>query len=304
MNILDKSYQFRQEHGRIQCIFTQGLALSGRTGKEILVDELNKTTDVLAIPFSGGIDSEILVESALESTANFTVNIMELYVHGHLMNSHDISSAKKYCEGNNIEPIIHKLDFSTFIETDACAEYAVKYKCKSPQLCAHLWLFDQMEGTILYTGEPIMVLSTETEELYLMYKDLLYFCYDIYFLETGRPNMSVLDGINEITTLSTSIRLKNFPTFSKTATYTVKCKMYGLLGFSAKPKNSKYTGFEVIKQYYSDLAKEVNTLRTFDIRYREPLENMVKDVPVTYIFPKVYRPNLIRLSAEYKTSSI
>lgn len=83
--------------------------------------------------FSGGVDSETMVRSFIEAGDQFDVCIVDY----HGLNNHDIEYAKKFCDQNNIKPIIIKINLENFWNEDL-GQYASLGQTFSPQLCTYM----------------------------------------------------------------------------------------------------------------------------------------------------------------------
>lgn len=124
---------------RIECIAAASRIYEQREGLPI---------DIL---FSGGSDSEIVLRSFLELKIPMNVHIMR---YDNYVNAHDWSYAYVICQNLNIKPIFHDLDLVKFWESGDCMQYADVSKCVSPQLLAHMWLMDQVDGIpVMGSGE-------------------------------------------------------------------------------------------------------------------------------------------------------
>lgn len=245
-----------------------------------------QTLENVHVLYSGGIDSEIVVESCIEAGIDFAVDIMQYTIDGQLMNAHDMKYAINYCDEHNIKPFIHTLEITKFIESGEYIQYAQKYRCNSPQLCCHLWLLDQIDGFCIVGGDPLQFVLNEDKEYGLVYKKYNYLTYDRYFAINNKP------GIGSMATYSIGIILASlkhqydilvqrkrfymvFDGDFEAINYDYRCMLYGYGGFKAGRKPSKYTGFESIRLYYSDKYNEKETVREFNKRFRKPLENIV-----------------------------
>ena len=104
------------------------------------------------ILFSGGSDSEIVLRSFLELGVPVNVHIMRF---DNYVNAQDWCYAYVACQNLGIKPIFHDLDIVKFWESGRCLKYADISKCVSPQMLAHMWLMDQVDGIpIMGSGEP------------------------------------------------------------------------------------------------------------------------------------------------------
>ena len=241
-----------------------------------------------AVPYSGGIDSECVLELLYDAGADVTAYTVDMYIDGILINEYDTNYAKQYTRTRGINHTVIDLDLNQFLDNEMF-EYAHKYRVISPQLSMHLWLLDCIPTTevIYLPGDPIEYKQMSNR---IMFKDYMYLYTYRYFNSTKRPFELLLDGssvaINE--TLKYKIRCSR----ENETDYQYKCNLYKHLGFSAEPKVDKYTGFEKLRQYFSDKYNEKYTIREFNNRYRLPLEAVIKEPEMTYIYPK-YMTDLI-----------
>lgn len=121
----------------------------------ITVKKIYESTDLpINIMFSGGIDSEVVVQSFKQLDVPFKVSIMRFKDD---LNIHDISHAVIFCEQNNIKYDLIDLDLLKFWETDL-HRYAEKAKSWSPQTCSTMWLADQIDDfPVMGTGDSWLV---------------------------------------------------------------------------------------------------------------------------------------------------
>jgi len=107
------------------------------------------------ILFSGGIDSEIVLRSFVETKVPINVNIIEF---DNFLNAYDVSFAKSICNNLNITPIIHKLDVEKFWKSGEYLQYSDISKAVSPQILTHMWLMNKLDGLpILGSGDNYTV---------------------------------------------------------------------------------------------------------------------------------------------------
>lgn len=95
----------------------------------------------LAIAFSGGIDSECLLQAALASGVDFFAVTMRFQDN---LNEHDIANNSAFCAARGIEHKIIELNTDEFYLSNRHMYYAEKYSCSSPQVATHLWLAEQI----------------------------------------------------------------------------------------------------------------------------------------------------------------
>lgn len=104
--------------------------------------------------FSGGIDSEVTLQSFVQQKIPVRVAILRLK---NDLNIHDISYAVIICEQLGIEYKFFDLDILSFWENEG-VDYAKDTQCISPFLLSTMWLVDQIDGyPILGSGECLLV---------------------------------------------------------------------------------------------------------------------------------------------------
>lgn len=105
--------------------------------------------------FSGGIDSEVVIQSFMFAGVPFTVAITEF---AHRLNQHDVQYAVQFCERHEIPYRKLRLDIVDFITSDAARDYASQTHCVQPQLLHTMWAMDQVDGfPVLGSGECLLV---------------------------------------------------------------------------------------------------------------------------------------------------
>jgi hypothetical protein len=100
--------------------------------------------------FSGGIDSEVVLRSFIESKVSFKVHFVKYGDH----NIYDFEWVKKICDELNLKFIEHNLDIEKFWQSDDSLKIAEISKSISPQLISQQWLMSQVDGIpVLGSGE-------------------------------------------------------------------------------------------------------------------------------------------------------
>ncbi len=111
--------------------------------------------------FSGGMDSQVIVEAFRLAKVPFNVVIIKLrdfnkFDQNISWNWHDIKFAIDWCEAYNIKPIILDIDVIKFWENDAW-DIGSSIRTWSPQFCVTLWAIDQIEGfPVTGNGETVL----------------------------------------------------------------------------------------------------------------------------------------------------
>lgn len=109
----------------------------------------------LWVLLSGGIDSEVVVQSFLFAGIPFKVAITRF---ANRLNWHDISSAVRFCEMHGVPYRCLDIDIEKFFESGDAWAYGERTKCVQPQLLHTMWAMDQVDGyPILGSGECYLV---------------------------------------------------------------------------------------------------------------------------------------------------
>lgn len=102
----------------------------------------------MTVLFSGGVDSEVTLQSFLLAQIPITASILRFK---NDLNIHDISYAIIACEKLGVKYNIIDLDILRFWENQLL-EYAEPSYCISPQLLSTMWLADQVDEYPVFGG--------------------------------------------------------------------------------------------------------------------------------------------------------
>ena len=105
----------------------------------------NNVNGRIAVLYSGGVDSEIIVQSFLE--ANIPIDVYIIRYQNNI-NLHDISTAIKFCNDSNISYKFLDIDIEKWLENEVEA-YALPIKCQSPQISLFYWAIDQIDDYVI-----------------------------------------------------------------------------------------------------------------------------------------------------------
>jgi hypothetical protein len=252
-----------------------------------------------ALCFSGGVDSQVMLNCWLEANLKFDLFIL---VFNNDLNKQDVDHARRFCNSlgvtlNEIQiDIIKFLNFFNF-------EYAVKYNCCSPHFNTHFKLFNILKErgyTGVCTGgdAPLTNLYnnhwggnyTRNTQTFTNYSIVENFpCIGNFIgyypklawsiaLNTKPFYLPTLEG--QIVSNSSLVVIdQNEQVVSKVDNlykdnidqrYIDKCFGYEKLGFNILRQEQKFTGFENVKTY---LEQQSGDGWEFEKRYRQPLEN-------------------------------
>ena len=247
---------------------------------------LSRFNSELNIMYSGGIDSEIVAEVCDKHDIPHSLHFIALVHDNKIFNAVDYKNAMSY--SNDIE--VHYLEFDQFFNSGEFIDVALKYQTRSPQLACHLKVAEDIGKNIVFGGDS-MFFHYDFDSNVASFKstETGHFCYNNLVKHTG--------GIGNMANASYSLLIKYLRiqcdlalsgnvykvwtdpnTNMQKYNYRWKCDMYRKAGFTSLPKENKMTGFEAVKQYYSDKYNEVGTCRKFDEMYRKPLHKIV-DLP-------------------------
>lgn len=263
-----------------------------RSLSEVAKDAITKITKEYPAPYtimlSGGIDSQAMLWCWKQSGVPFrSVCIRYVDNDGNILNNHDISNLKKVSEYHNIS--VDYIDFNVinFLE-NYLNEYATKYQCTSPQITTYMCMSEIIYmGTVLFSGD---FLATA------------FYDYTIYGLKrysdiTKRnviPFFLLHDA--ELTTALTKeyklLRNHSLLSYSynndwRKNSYLDKVNSMKKIGIPVFQQETKYSGFEKIKEIYdtrNDLVSTYDRIRfsnkpskrNFDILFRYKLTDIIK----------------------------
>ncbi len=232
---------------------------------------------------SGGIDSEAMLQAFLHAKVPVRANFFRFE---NDLNLHDISTNLAIVEKLQIPRRIFDFQIINFFESGKFLEVAQKYECQSPQIAAHLWMLDHVDGLPCFAGNPIAPVWRNSSWFFVGLPGELHSTYFKYFLINERPGIPWF-FIYSPELIQSFIHLDCMrPYREKTImrpeqyTYLEKCRSYAEAGFNVKPRLDKFTGFEKVRDYYD---QKMNTKfgTGFDQQFRRPLEKM-------FSFPEKY----------------
>lgn len=262
---------------------------------EIAKDAIKKISVEYPAPYtlmlSGGIDSQVMLWCWVKSQVPFNaVSVRYVDDSGNVLNIHDISNLEKVA--NHYSVSIEYIDFNIiqFLENHL-EEYATKYQCTSPQITTYMCMSEMIHnGTVLFSGD---FLATA------------FYNYTIYGLKryADMSNRNIIPFFllhdPELTTVLSREYKKTLPTSKKSMhyhdyrqqAYLDKVKAIQKIGITIFPQESKYSGFEKIKDVYDKRYDLITTKdrikfsnkpskRLFDMMFRYKLTDIVKYVDV------------------------
>lgn len=253
---------------------------------------IHKITEKYPPPYhlmlSGGMDSQIMLWCWINSGIDFhpvSVKYTGASEYKEILNEHDIVELDEFSKNHNVQIDYKHFDIINFLENDL-EEYAVKYQCTSPQICAHMCMSEQLiNGTVIFSGNFV----SDTDYTYTILGLKRY---------ADNSNRSVIPFFLLHDPEIAGLHLNDRKRLIKNG-YSRKINHYIELGAPVIPQPRKQTGFEVIKDYYDtrkDLVvppkirikySNMPSKRKFDLLFRYMLMEKIKYVDkVVYIRPK------------------
>ena len=253
---------------------TKNIEVDPLTASLKTIDYITKTyTPPYTLMLSGGVDSQAMLYAWHLSKVPYTTLSA---VYNYNLNDHDLVTLRDFSSNFNIHVNYKNFDLFNFLETEYL-EYSNRYLCGSPHMCTYMKLADIIEnGTVIMSGnfiqENTVVMTANTAGL-INYKNLSgKSIIPFFFLETEELawafNDFTLEDINNDKNL-----------------YRRKVRTYQHFGFPVIKQNTKYTGFEKVKEWYDqNYNKPVPTdnklirltgqgsNRIFDLLYRNKYE--------------------------------
>jgi len=101
------------------------------------------------VSLSGGLDSEFVLAVLLSLKMNAVPVIMRTQY-----NHPETAYAFKFCEKNNLTPVVFDLDYDNFVKSGKVLEYCNLMKCSVPWHASNAWVIQQLDGTVLTGNDP------------------------------------------------------------------------------------------------------------------------------------------------------
>ena len=127
---------------------------TNRNINEIFFDNLSvRRTKTVEVLYSGGLDSECILNSCTINHIPARAITMKLTVNDCIINTHDLYYSEKYCREHNIEQTIVDLDVGKFFENGDYIRYLDPYEIIEPHVATHFWLLNQCTGFPVIGGD-------------------------------------------------------------------------------------------------------------------------------------------------------
>lgn len=213
--------------------------------------------------YSGGIDSELVMDVLLSQGMNVTPVIVRL---GPEYNDHDLAWATEYCNKKELRPLIINVDTEKFITSGEILNIAKLAETSSYQYLSTMKAALSLDGTVISgQDEPYIGLDTETNKWYFVEKEK--WCAWTKLYDKGLiTGTSCFLSWSAETLLSfmldpTIQKLGNNQLPGKVGSYSSRKAVYGRM--FPMPDRPKYTGWEQIdnsKLFENEYMQEVTRL--------------------------------------------
>lgn len=294
--------------------FFQGLRFDSSSLLRYRIDAAKASAEQLGnkpvLCLSGGIDSQAMIQCWLEADIKFEIAIGAF---NNNLNEQDVTHAKMFCNKLGLNPIIIDIDVLNFL-TRENHEFGEKYRCTSPHFNTHYKMFDILRGmsfTGICLGGTAFARSKESwgpaptpaQMNYVEYAKLNQFPIIGNFLGYDPKlcwSIALLTPPHSAEWYNT-VSASNSQLLNDTALrYEAKILGYRNHGFDIIPQDQKYTGFELVKEYF---AEKFNDGWAFEKKFRHPLEKMFGNARGDLIITQQQTDLLDQLYKQYSLSS-
>jgi hypothetical protein len=264
--------------------FFKNLKFDSDSLKQYRIDAATRCAETLgerpALCFSGGVDSQAMIQCWLEADLKFDV-IIGIFNDG--LNRQDSDHAKLFCEKYNIPYKTLNIDIVSFLNRNNMA-VSDKYRSISPHFNTHYYIVEllaeqEYSGTCFggippfkqhgtygstFTGAPMHFLKIQSDLPIPLQGSFLSFSPELTWAITLMCEELMLDSINA-DDLNVTWEDRQMLTQMK---YNQKVDSFIRTGFHIIPQEAKYTGFELVKDYYAEKSGDG---WTFERRFRHPI---------------------------------
>lgn len=127
---------------------------ANRTLDEIFLDHVSdRQTKYVEVLYSGGLDSECVLNSCLNNKIPVRAMTMRLLTRGIPINTHDLYYSERFCRSRNIEQVLVDLNLDSFFGNSDYLELLQPYKITYIHVATHFWLFKQCDGFPVMGGD-------------------------------------------------------------------------------------------------------------------------------------------------------
>jgi len=275
---LDRHLQYRIDENA-HCHVTVGEChRKPRSPIEEAVDaarEIQRAADgrTIWLCMSGGVDSEAMAHAFLEASVPFRAAIMKFELR---LNWFDIKYAVRYCCQRGIPYTVFPFKVLDFLQSARLAESGERYRCRSPQFAVHFELLEKLkDGVPILPWQPLSFIPSPGGRHFLGLPEDHYFAYQRFFEVNHRPGVpyfflytpELIYSFLRLPLMQKAIFEKDF---LRPDHYALKIYCYREGGFPICARADKWTGFELVKRYFSNPSNRSESV--FENRFRSPLE--------------------------------
>lgn len=238
----------------------------------------NALGEKIALTLSGGVDSQAMIQCFIEAEIEFDIFVLS-FVDG--LNSQDVDHARLFAKQYGLTISEVELDIISFLTRDNY-QMCSKYKCSSPHFSSHYVLYDHIRalgytgiacggnafslsaegwGPVLSAAQSNFVEYSKAHSFPVLGNFLGYDPYLAWAIAILTPAFSLPWQI--------SLEPNNNYLGQMHDRYLAKVKGYQNSGFDIIPQETKYTGFEKVKEYFANVYKDG---WAFEKKFRHPLE--------------------------------
>lgn len=257
----------------------------------------------ITVALSGGLDSQFSALMTKQVMGSVKAATYEYMWEGSVVNAYDSVTARDFCKKHDIVHEIFQIDIKDFLD-NKLLDYGVKYRTNSPQIAAQLYgtehILNRISGHVMTGGDmpPLLVLQDKVFNPYDRKTRLPGGSYSPFKYKHSNGPFLILGGqyderiIRDPFMMSPQVlylaykQIENIITECNvmptdnyrddgihTDSWSYKQIFYKSFGFDYIMPLHKRTGFELIK---SHLATKTGMYDEFDIRYRRPLEELLR----------------------------
>lgn len=229
-----------------------------RSVDEIFYDHLkNRQTKTIDLLYSGGLDSELVLQSCLRNNIPVNAITLVIKVRGAILNVVDLYYSEKFCRENNIKQHLFHLNAEDIFYNDAYIDLLVPYQVSEPHFASHFWLLEKCKNVPVIGGDwPWVQMHKQNKVISPTRIDLC--CHERFMLDKKIPGISNMVGHS----LESSCHfIKKHIEYHEPKTDTfntvpfLKYKMYGV----SEPRIRSY-GWETCPEQLLNLKKYKITL--------------------------------------------
>jgi hypothetical protein len=197
--------------------------------------------------YSGGLDSEYVL--AVFRTLGMSITPVIMCTQ---YNHHETQYAFKYCDKNNITPIVIDLDYDKFVESGKFLKIATDYKIAAFQMPSNLWLTTQIDGTVITGDSDPHLFLDKDGKWYVDELEPLYTQFNFYEQNNiyGTPFFLSYTAEQYFAFLTdpTIQQLANNQIPGKTGSYSSKVHVYNNQNKFVLEQRVKKHGYEIVEQ--------------------------------------------------------